>query len=369
MAGLESIALAVAHLEREAEKGTHLTRVNIAKNNWVNHCSTERAKGSFVIAMPPTPARCSFNDNIPRRVSTDSNYSEKPNNLPEGKDSTRMMQALRPPPSDLPLSLESLSESEHDGPPPPAPSPTDVITHVNKSDVLCGRGGETNHHPGNVKYRALVKRFQPLYIVSKRRDKPRIAEKIVHTIRQRGGRFLKKDSYSNTWRDVGNTKAREKTSQALREGAPELRSTPAKGKEESFSVTHTAKSSKVKHAVHPTLVETELSEVGRVGTIYTSPGALKRRRLNVAGYVPSGSLNVPVSNYGIKGNPRMIPGFVASLPLACDGRLCIIPPGNFPATVSADDEDCHSEELNRSHPTRGPRLKLLKKRLQDDSKV
>lgn len=173
---------------------------------------------------------------------------------------------LRPPPSDSPLSLESLSESELDGPIPPAPAPTDVIVHVNKSDVLCGRGGETNHHPGNVKYRALVKRFQPLYIVSKRRDKPRIAEKIVHTIRQQGGRFLKKDSYSNTWRDVGNTKAREKTSQALREGAPELRSTPSsKGKEESFSATHTAKPSKAKHVAHPPLVEMELGDVGRVG--------------------------------------------------------------------------------------------------------
>jgi len=87
MAGLESIALAVAHLEREAEKDSHFTRVNIAKNNWINDSSTERAEGNY--AMPPTPARCSFNDNIPRRVSTDSNYSDKPNNLAERKKTNK----------------------------------------------------------------------------------------------------------------------------------------------------------------------------------------------------------------------------------------------------------------------------------------
>lgn len=43
-------------------------------------------------------------------------------------------------------------------------------------------------------------------------------------IRARSGRFLKKKSSKSTaWYDVGNTKAREKSSQALREGAPELR--------------------------------------------------------------------------------------------------------------------------------------------------
>lgn len=59
--------------------------------------------------------------------------------------------------------------------------------------------------------------------MAKRRDKPRIAAAIVRVIRSRSGRFLKKASRDNLWRDVGNNKAREKCSQALREGAPELR--------------------------------------------------------------------------------------------------------------------------------------------------
>jgi hypothetical protein len=75
-----------------------------------------------------------------------------------------------------------------------------------------------------VQYRRIVKACQPAYLVAKRRDKPRVAAAIVRVIRSRSGRFLKKDSKDNMWRDVGNNKAREKSSQALREGAPELRS-------------------------------------------------------------------------------------------------------------------------------------------------
>lgn len=104
----------------------------------------------------------------------------------------------------------------------PLQPPTDLVQKVEPTDVLCGRGGETNHHPGNVQYRLLVKAFQPLYVSAKRRDKPLIAQCIVYSVRQVGGRFLKRAS-DKEWKDVGNTKAREKTSQALREGAPELR--------------------------------------------------------------------------------------------------------------------------------------------------
>lgn len=113
---------------------------------------------------------------------------------------------------------------------PPAPSAEDVISSVQPDDVLCGRGGETNHHPGNVQYRGLVKKYQRLYLKAKRRDKPKIARLIVDTVRRRTGRFLKKDQSAGVWKDVGNNKAREKTSQALREGAPEIRDHDTKRK-------------------------------------------------------------------------------------------------------------------------------------------
>jgi hypothetical protein len=107
---------------------------------------------------------------------------------------------------------------------PPVPETSEIIVQVRPNDVLLGRGGETNHHVGNIQYRQLVKICQPAYLEAKRRDKPKIAERIVHAVRMLSGRFLKKDSDASSWRDVGNSRAREKTSQALREGAPELRS-------------------------------------------------------------------------------------------------------------------------------------------------
>ncbi|KAG7356882.1 hypothetical protein IV203_001569 [Nitzschia inconspicua] len=114
-----------------------------------------------------------------------------------------------------------------------------VSDGVQPNDVLCGRGGETNHHTGNIQYRKLVKAYRALYVKSTRRIKPKIAQCIVFAVRQVGGRFLKRNEGENfgdkdsddgnssannaTWTDVGNVKAREKTSQALREGAPDLR--------------------------------------------------------------------------------------------------------------------------------------------------
>lgn len=109
---------------------------------------------------------------------------------------------------------------------PPIDRTSDKEIVVQANDVLCGRGGETNHHPGNIRYRSLVKAYQKLYLLAKRRDKPKIAQCIVVSVRGVEGRFLKRTKNANkgsTWVDVGNVKAREKTSQALREGAPNLR--------------------------------------------------------------------------------------------------------------------------------------------------
>lgn len=111
---------------------------------------------------------------------------------------------------------------------PPVDRSSDNDIVVQPNDVLCGRGGETNHHPGNIRYRSLVKAYQKLYLLAKRRDKPKIAQCIVVSVRGVNGRFLKRTKNANnaggsSWVDVGNVKAREKTSQALREGAPNLR--------------------------------------------------------------------------------------------------------------------------------------------------
>eukprot|EP00588_Corethron_pennatum_P009867 CAMPEP_0194281462 /NCGR_PEP_ID=MMETSP0169-20130528/20766_1 /TAXON_ID=218684 /ORGANISM="Corethron pennatum, Strain L29A3" /LENGTH=509 /DNA_ID=CAMNT_0039026525 /DNA_START=340 /DNA_END=1869 /DNA_ORIENTATION=- len=92
-------------------------------------------------------------------------------------------------------------------------------------DVLCGRGGGTNNHSGNERFRTLVNDNKRAYLQSSKREKPEVSRKIVAEIRSLNpsGRFLQKNNTSGLWDDIGDQKAREKTSQALREGAPTIR--------------------------------------------------------------------------------------------------------------------------------------------------
>eukprot|EP00584_Thalassiosira_punctigera_P005426 CAMPEP_0172544260 /NCGR_PEP_ID=MMETSP1067-20121228/14452_1 /TAXON_ID=265564 ORGANISM="Thalassiosira punctigera, Strain Tpunct2005C2" /NCGR_SAMPLE_ID=MMETSP1067 /ASSEMBLY_ACC=CAM_ASM_000444 /LENGTH=1062 /DNA_ID=CAMNT_0013330789 /DNA_START=95 /DNA_END=3283 /DNA_ORIENTATION=+ len=113
------------------------------------------------------------------------------------------------------------------------------ITEVNATDIICGRGRVAMEHPGNLAYRKLVSMNKELYAttcpMAEKLGKLGIAKGIVARIRRYRGRFLeqederkisidKKDKKSNpqTWRDIGDQKAIEKTCQALREGQPKL---------------------------------------------------------------------------------------------------------------------------------------------------
>ncbi|KAL3779608.1 hypothetical protein ACHAW5_001056 [Stephanodiscus triporus] len=105
---------------------------------------------------------------------------------------------------------------------PPSKHVELTTTTPHQNDVLCGRGGTVNCHPGNEQYRKFVDRKKRLYLTARfKREKRLISSKIVDEIRNLDppGRFLQKDAHSNVWRDIGDEKARDKTSQALRENA------------------------------------------------------------------------------------------------------------------------------------------------------
>eukprot|EP00980_Cylindrotheca_fusiformis_P003385 scaffold751_cov87-Cylindrotheca_fusiformis.AAC.10 len=106
------------------------------------------------------------------------------------------------------------------------------ILHPHHHDVLCGRGGETNKHPGNLHWRKLVKDCKSDYIMLTRPQKMELSRSIVKAVKSQDppGRFLQKDSKTNKWVVVGDERARVKTSQALREGAPDIRKMAASKK-------------------------------------------------------------------------------------------------------------------------------------------
>lgn len=119
------------------------------------------------------------------------------------------------------LALACVAERASENQQPSAQSQTNTFT---KSDVLCGRGGLTNNADGNVYFRHLVRLKRESYLLATKREKAGVARQIVEAVRALDppGRFLKKDS-NGMWVEIGDRKAREKTSQALRENAPELR--------------------------------------------------------------------------------------------------------------------------------------------------
>jgi hypothetical protein len=124
--------------------------------------------------------------------------------------------------------------------------PTSEIT---PNDVLCGRGGNINSHPGNERFRRIVESKKRLYLTSRfKREKRVIACNIVDEIKAQNGRFLAKINVTGSkrgrkkapdpgWYEVDIEKAREKTSQALRENASEIRKELVAGPE---TCTHVA---------------------------------------------------------------------------------------------------------------------------------
>jgi len=105
--------------------------------------------------------------------------------------------------------------------------PRQGIKTPHANDVLYGRGGGTNHHPGNRRYRALVKAKQLCYNNAIRPERGSVAHQIVkdwRTTQRPPGRFLRLNQKSGMWDDVGDAMAREKTAQLFREvKASELR--------------------------------------------------------------------------------------------------------------------------------------------------
>ena len=93
------------------------------------------------------------------------------------------------------------------------------ITQPGSHDVMIGRGGGTNHNPGNIRFRQLICTRKDEYKSAKRSQKPIIAQEIVSAWRAQvpPGRFLKQDESTMLWYDVGNEEAKVKAAQKLRD--------------------------------------------------------------------------------------------------------------------------------------------------------
>lgn len=157
-------------------------------------------------------------------TTTNNNYGMNPNN-----PSNQMQQVSCQPP--LPSSQQQQQPTPPTGPKkkPSTAQPRPKVTvkpkgigpiyEYNDNDVLAGRGGRINAHPGNVQFRDIIARRKNNYLDpnTKKLEKAHIAADIVYNIRalNPSGRFLKQESDGGWW-DIGDQKAIKKTGQALR---------------------------------------------------------------------------------------------------------------------------------------------------------
>lgn len=95
--------------------------------------------------------------------------------------------------------------------------PGSLVAH-GENDVLMGRGGLSNHHVGNKRFRALANSLKDEYIrLDDKDEKTVFSNRLVDMVHQAGGRFLVRDQGSDLWVEADRRKARKKASQALRE--------------------------------------------------------------------------------------------------------------------------------------------------------
>lgn len=91
---------------------------------------------------------------------------------------------------------------------------------VTDFDVVCGRGGQVNNHPGNKRFRKFIAENKMKYLQASKHEKPALADEILQLVKP--GRFLVKMEGSY-YVECNDARAREKASQSLREGAAQLR--------------------------------------------------------------------------------------------------------------------------------------------------
>mmetsp|Transcript_42964 Transcript_42964/g.103865 ORF Transcript_42964/g.103865 Transcript_42964/m.103865 type:complete len:448 (-) Transcript_42964:222-1565(-) len=167
------------------------------------------------------------------------------------------------------------------------PPGTVGIDVYNDFDVLSGRGGGTNVHGGNRDFRDMINKNRTRYLRAKKNDKPAISRSIVKEIRSRGGRFLKLNNKDKLYYEIGDDQAREKTSQCLRQKAPEIRKLMFEASQQQA---------------------TDVTAVGATTTTTTTTGAAAGTGMNGT---PGAHVNTGVSVGAT--NPAALPPGVASV--------------------------------------------------------
>jgi len=139
-------------------------------------------------------------------------------NMPSDDIDTSLMDIETDKDEDLSAGISQSLSPEYRGEKQAEMSMSNIV-QPGPHDVLIGRGGGTNHNPGNKRFRQLVCTRKDEYKSAERSQKPIIAQEIVTAWRAQvpPGRFLKQNESTMLWYDIGNVEAKEKIKQKLRD--------------------------------------------------------------------------------------------------------------------------------------------------------
>ncbi len=156
--------------------------------------------------------------------------------------------------SSLPIIVSSRSRTRRRPPSPVVPPSEREYVEPTDDDVLRGRGGRTNTHPGNQRLLEFVRPLEASYALLKRGQKGRLSQDVVDTVHSWGGRFLERevDDHGNERHYLMNQAG------AIRLVAQKFRDEPGKRKRNRMVGMKTAKRARRKNKDE---VEDEISSV------------------------------------------------------------------------------------------------------------
>jgi hypothetical protein len=94
-----------------------------------------------------------------------------------------------------------------------------ILLHsLQDTDICCGRGKGFINHPGNQKFQDIIHANLERYsVATSKNGKSKVVSSIVSDLLDNGARFVKKDTLSGKWYDIGISQAHEKTGHAIRD--------------------------------------------------------------------------------------------------------------------------------------------------------
>jgi hypothetical protein len=266
------------------------------------------------------------------------------------------------------------------------------------SDVLSGRGGSVNQHPGNIQFRKWVNELKHEYnLAPSKIEKAQICRTVIDKVLNQHppGKFLAREetyvngglsaattvtsSSSNWWIELDDERVMAKTSQALREGAPKIR----EEHQDEVVAAHKKEQNKWKQQLVGAITATRKKTATTASTAptnSTSPTRARPVRSVAVTPVTTATTFTTASTSGTSGNKRKLndvasvsasystaptvallpslptfsvpPPFTSKLHLRSTrkGPIYNSTPYSTPATTNSSNNDINNNNFTMNHP-------------------